>query len=113
MAKITVYSDLPNGVQVLNKKTNKNILFKGMNSHKILLPTPVPFPNIVEDSDWEYFKETYKDYPAYFNKFDGDKLYVEKSAKEAKARFDNSKQVIADENLLSKAQNIKLYNKKD
>jgi hypothetical protein len=117
MAKVTVYSKYPVGVQFTNPNNGHEVEFKGVNSHKLefdnasghhklIVPENLPYSNLVDEEDWLYFKDKYGNRSAYFDKLNGDCFYTAKDEKEAISKNDNTKKMIDDKFIVSKQKGI-------
>jgi len=122
MTKITVYSKFPIGVQFYNPNNGRDVTLNGTNSHKLeydnatghhklIVPDNLPYANVIEEEDWNYFKEKYGNRTAYFDKLNGDCFYTAKDEKEAISRNDNSKKMIDDKFIVSKQKGISKQSK--
>jgi formylmethanofuran dehydrogenase subunit E len=114
MSRVTIYSKLPAAFQFENPNTGRTIVVLGTNSHKIKTTEEQPVKNGMEQEDWEYFKEKFKD-PShgYFDKRKGDTVYQAADDADALIISQCGEQVIADKNVITKTPNVKKFNNAD
>ena len=79
-----------------------------MNAHLILHPGDVPYPNNIDEDDWDFIKDVYGkgDYPHMFGGYGGDNLFTTAKGKEARAMHAALEPVVDIENVLTAQPNI-------
>lgn len=109
MAKITVYSKFPIGVEFFNPANNHKITMRGMNSHVLDVAPNTPQANIMDEEDWQFIRDKYGERKSYFDKVNGDMFFTAKNTKESKIKLNDTKPVIEEKFLVTKSAQIHEY----